>query len=343
LLGLPGSLQEEAYTDKESGILLRDSNKQSYANGKSSIAKIEFSLALAELLTRWEGTVNQEEWSYALAVKAVTKGRFHRQHLSPELFTAHMKDGVASRVTFNWRMASGKAASVWHRSREEIRLGAGERQTHEVHRHLYPKTYLEGLASSGAGQRARRRIDRGEAASAFNHSDSGSGSGDEQSAASAARDAANLAREEKRKCSAKITVMIKELLESIQAGPDGDALARLIGDSANAASDAAVRAALAAIRLDQYDWTWLEQHPSMVPELTMFDTWDEINSFALWMDECNLLSNMRLLTSKVRASKAAHDGPSGTTPGRKRPLRPRTEKRALSGFDAFFLVNFVLR
>ena len=105
LRGLPGSLQDEAYTDKESGILLRGSNKQSHANGKSLIAKIEFSLALAELPTRWEGTANQEEWTYALAVKAVTKGRFHRQHLDPKLFVVHMKGGVASRVTFNWRMS----------------------------------------------------------------------------------------------------------------------------------------------------------------------------------------------------------------------------------------------
>ena len=152
LRGLPGSLKEKAYIDKESGLLLRDyRDGQKGANGKTLIAEIEFSLALAELLTKWEGTVNQKEWTYAVAVKAVTRGRFHRQHLPPELFKVHMKDGAVSQVTFNWRAASRMPASAWHRSREDIRRDAGERQTHELHRHLYPGTYLEGLASSGSG------------------------------------------------------------------------------------------------------------------------------------------------------------------------------------------------
>ena len=154
LRGLPGSLKEKAYIDKESGLLLRDyRDGQKGANGKTLVAKIEFSLALAELLTRREGTVIQKEWTYAVAVKAVAQGRFHRQHLAPELFKVHMKDaiGAASQVTFNWGATSGKPASAWHRSREEIRLGAGKRRTHELHRHLYPETHLEGLASSGSG------------------------------------------------------------------------------------------------------------------------------------------------------------------------------------------------
>ena len=301
-----------------------------------SLDKVKWGLDLAVLLTRWVGTRKGKSWSYSTAAHAMLTKRYHRQHLEPKLYKRSV-NGAKVTISFLWADAKVKPPKDWIRAPAEITTGADARlQDHPL---LYEETEIEKRAGGHSGRAGRisaresARVAAGLAAQ--EDEDEGDGSGD---------DGAGLAAEQRKQREQYIDQVqagFKSVLDDCNGHP-GRSAAK--GTTANCAK----RATAAVTADDKWDWEYLSTHQDMVQELTLFHSWGEIDAFCDWMDEEGLLSNLRLLTSKVRNSKTAsaadgQDTGIGDTPKRKRRHSLRIEQRALTGRDAFFLTNYILR
>ena len=279
--------------------------------------KVVWSVNAASQLLEQQGNESNAEFTRR-CYRAAHREKFHRQHMPLHGFSLSQRA-----VNFGFSLVDNNTGAASVRTPAEIRRGAAARTTDATQSRFYPPTALEQQGVSSLS-------------SPLPSAETGDG---ETEDGELADDELEVEEEPEpdEELEKKLDEIRATLLEMV-----GEAYGDLGADTVERTVDAAVAAVRSKGKVgNKFGYQFLKDNPDMVPELTMFRSFESFDAWFDHHDQQGAFSNARVLRADVFAKKRQDDVPLGQSPGRKRKFKPSPRK--WDGRDAFAAANWLLR